>query len=221
MKVDLLHITPEPYKTVYAAARVCYTKKTVQEILDTEANDLARVIKTVISLYKSGHLSPFEHVTATFVIDGVSRSLSHQLVRHRIASYNQKSQRYVMENEFKYVIPDSIKNNPKALEIYHRVMSVLKLSYNDLINEGIPAEDARYILPNATETQLIMTMNLRQLIHLITQRSCNRAQKEFRDLVSQIKQILMKFMPELMVLVDKPCISKGKCPEGKFSCKIS
>lgn len=165
-----------------------------------------------------GHGSPFEHVTFTFGIEGVSRALTHQLVRHRIASYSQKSQRYVTENQFGYVIPDTIKNNNDMLEAYDKLMAQIQEFYDIAVENGVPKEDARYVLPNATETSIIVTMNARSLFNFFAHRCCTRAQWEIRLMAHKMLQLVKEVAPETFKKSGANCIKLGYCPEGKMSC---
>jgi thymidylate synthase (FAD) len=150
--VRLLTHTPDPERTVAAAARLCYSATGAARLY--EDLSVEQVDKLLAHLIESGHESPTEHVTFTFAIEGVSRSLSHQLVRHRIASYSQQSQRYVREQSFDYIIPPSVAADPALKERFHTTMATIQNAYNELL-KAVPAEDARYVLPNACETKLL------------------------------------------------------------------
>jgi thymidylate synthase (FAD) len=216
MKVKLIRYTPEPEKLVAIAARLCYSPVGVEELdekLDQEAAQ--KLVRFVI---KSGHLSTTEHVYFTFGIEGISRVLSHQLVRHRIASFNQQSQRYVKFNEnYDYIIPDSITKNEKMKEKYSNFISDIHKFYEEMLNNGIEAEDARYILPNSSETKMIVTMNARELLHFFTVRCCNRAQTEIRDLAIIMLKNVKKAAPAIFENAGPNCL-RTPCPEGKYSC---
>ena len=216
MKVNLIRYTKEPEKLVAIAARLCYSPVGVDELenkLDNEA-----VNKLVRFVIKNGHLSTTEHIYFTFGIEGVSRALSHQLVRHRIASYNQQSQRYVkFEENYDYIIPDSIENNEKIKEKYINFISDIHKFYTEMLDAGIEAEDARYILPNASETKLIATMNARELMHFFTLRCCNRAQTEIRELAKLMLKSVKKVAPIVFENAGPNCL-RMPCPEGKYSC---
>lgn len=164
-----------------------------------------------------GHLSPMEHVSFTFAIEGVSRALSHQLVRHRIASYSQKSQRYVDENNFAYIMPPSIAAEPEAAKIFKQMMADLQEAYRRL-SQMVPREDARYILPNAAETKLVCTMNVRSLYNFFRMRCCRRAQWEIRELAQRMREEVRAVAPALFALAGPSCESEGICWEGDFSC---
>lgn len=214
MKVELLTHTPNPEKLVAAAARLCYSNKEVSEIMDNFTEE--KVEKFLNKLVELGHESPLEHVTFTFGIEGISRACSHQLVRHRIASYSQKSQRYVNESGFNYVVP------PKAFELgivedYSYMMYQANEFYKDLMAMGLEPEDARMVLPNACATSLIMTMNVRSLLNFLKHRDCNRAQWEIRELARQIRAICKEIAPRLFKYAGASC-RHGKCSEGAMSC---
>ncbi|NLO89164.1 MAG: FAD-dependent thymidylate synthase, partial [Clostridia bacterium] len=168
-------------------------------------------------LLKMGHLSPFEHVSFTFAVEGVSRALTHQLVRHRIASYSQRSQRYVSEKNFEYIIPHSILKNEKALKTYRGIMEKIRDAYREL--EGlVPKEDARYVLPNACETKIVYTFNARSLLNFFRLRCCERAQWEIRELAHRMLEEVREVAPLLFQYAGAPCEVDGRCPEGDFSC---
>lgn len=216
MKVKLIRHTPEPEKLVAIAARLCYSPVGVEDLdkqLSMEAAQ--KLVKFVI---KSGHLSTTEHIYFTFGIEGISRTLSHQLVRHRIASFNQQSQRYVKFKEnYEYITPDSIKQNKKFNEKYKSFISDIHKFYKEMIDDGIEAEDARYILPNSSETKMIVTMNARELLHFFTVRCCNRAQTEIRDLATLMLKNVKKVAPVVFENAGPNCL-RMSCPEGKYSC---
>ncbi len=179
LKLELLSITPDAEKLIEKAGRCCYKSEVGNP----------SIIKAWI---KSGHESVIEHATATFRINGVSRALTHQLVRHRLASYSQQSQRYVDENDFDYVIPEEIKKNEDALKIFERTMKSLELTYRTFLNLGIKKEDARAILPNATSTEIVMSMNFRELRSFLILRTEKHAQQEIRNLANEILKIMKK-----------------------------
>jgi len=216
MKVKLIRHTPEPEKLVAIAARLCYSPVGVEDL--DEQLDLESAQKLVRFVIKSGHLSTTEHVYFTFGIEGISRVLSHQLVRHRIASFNQQSQRYVKFKEnYEYIVPDSIKQNKKINEKYNSFVSEIHKFYEEMLNDGIEAEDARYILPNSSETKMIVTMNARELLHFFTVRCCNRAQTEIKDLAILMLKNVKKAAPAVFENAGPNCL-RVPCPEGKYSC---
>ncbi|NLI56499.1 FAD-dependent thymidylate synthase [bacterium] len=187
MKVELLYITPEPEKIIEKAGRVAH------QSFNKETPDSH--IKFIRMLIKLGHTSVLEHAVASFKISDVSRSLTHQLVRHRIASYTQKSQRYVDESTFEYVTPDKIKENEAAFDIYNNFMNYCKETYKKLKEIGIPKEDARFVLPNATKTEIVITANLREFRHMISLRGSKEAQWEIRRMFIEILKILKEYAP--------------------------
>ncbi|HXL03822.1 MAG: FAD-dependent thymidylate synthase [Firmicutes bacterium] len=215
MEVSLISYTPEPEMTVAIAARRCYSALESGELASgLSEEDAKKLINTIL---EAGHLSPCEHASFTFAIEGVSRSLSHQLVRHRIASYSQQSQRYVLESGFKYVVPPTIADNPKARDLFEKQIEEIRETYWKL-TEIVPKEDARYILPNACETKLVMTMNCRSLYNFFERRLCNRAQWEIRRLAQGMLECVQQVAPNLFSWVGSPCEMRGYCPEGKMSC---
>ncbi len=187
MKVKLIYITPDAEKIIEFAGRVSHES---YDRVTPESH-----IKFIRMLKKLGHESVFEHAVASFLISGVSRSLTHQLVRHRIASYTQKSQRYVDESNFDYVIPDTIKRNEVSLNVYKNFMDECKNIYKKLIDLGIPKEDARFVLPNATKTEIVLTANFRELRHMIKLRGNKEAQWEIRRVFIEILKILKEHAP--------------------------
>lgn len=218
LKVTLLEYTPNPDQVIATAARLCYSNQDVDKIVETFSKDEAKTAEFVAKLNDLGHYSVFEHVSFTFAIEGVDRSLTHQLVRHRIASYSQRSQRYVSEKEFEYITPPSIQANKEASEIFKATMSTINKAYNKLSDLGIPKEDARYVLPNACETKIIVTMNARSLFNFFNHRCCNRAQWAIRALAYQMLKLVQKVAPETFKNSGPYCVSHGYCPEGKMSC---
>ncbi|NLW56830.1 MAG: FAD-dependent thymidylate synthase [Firmicutes bacterium] len=216
MKVTLLSFTPEPDRVVATAARLCYSPRTAEELwgeltLEKQKEFLAK-------LWSYGHYSPFEHVTFTFALSGVSRALSHQLVRHRIASYAQRSQRYINETDFPVVIPPTIQSDVQAEAEFTTVIRQIREGYKKLVALGIPKEDARYLLPNACATQLLMSMNARSLFNFLSLRCCRRAQWEIRELAWEIRRQVLEVAPLIFAQTGPPCLVKGKCPEGPLTC---
>jgi len=224
LKVLLINFTPDPDGTVAMAAKLCYSSANVENLKEEiPKTEIGNFIKKIIQM---GHLSPVEHANFTFAIEGISRACSHQLVRHRLASYSQQSQRYVgMDNGFNYIIPPSIKEDPELKIKYISFMEEVQRFYNDLVENfkkkgktGESAyEDARFVLPNATETKIILTMNARELLHFFTQRLCLRAQWEIRKMALEMLKAVKKVSPVIFANAGPACL-KGSCPEGKFSC---
>jgi len=216
MDVRLLNSTPNPERAIAAAARVCYAPIGAAELMETMGDEEVRKILRIIMT--SGHLSALEHASYTFAIDGVSRAMTHQLVRHRIASFNQQSQRYVSyESDPTFIVPPVIEENPEALEKYLTACADAFLAYRTQIDAGIPAEDARYLLPNAMETKIVVTMNIRELLHFFGLRSCRRAQWEIRDVSDKMLELVTPTAPYIFMDAGAAC-RRGTCPEGKMSC---
>lgn len=215
MRVTLLSHTPQPEKIVAAAARLCYSSAGADALLDglTEA----KAEQLIAKLVEMGHFSPLEHVSFTFAVEGVSRALSHQLVRHRIASYSQKSQRYVREDTFNYIVPPAVAANSEAEQLFRQQMEQIREAYQ-VLRGMVHHEDARYLLPNACETKLVFTMNARSLHNLFVTRCCNRAQWEIRQLAEVIYQAVKKVAPMLFAAAGPACVSRGACPEGEMTC---
>jgi len=190
LNVKLLDVTEDAPALIYAACRQCYSEQFAGDIFEKIKEDPQKQADFIKKIISSGHESPLEHVKFTFAIEGVSRALTHQLVRHRLASYSQQSQRYVKESNFKYVVPPSIQKNSLAKEEFEKIMDLIQESYtrlSDLLaKEGINAEtvnqDARFVLPQAVETKIMVTMNCRELMHFFKHRCCARAQWEIRSL---------------------------------------
>lgn len=216
MKVELLSHTQNSEQIVASAARLCYSSADITTIKDRMKGDQGE--KLVDKLLDLGHESPFEHVSFTFGISGVSRALTHQLVRHRLASYSQKSQRYVTEKDFDYVIPPSIKSNPEALEIYEELMEKIGETYERLTDLGVEKEDARYSLPNGCETKIIVTMNARSLFNFFKHRACVRAQWEIRELADKMLMLVREVAPNIFKKSGASCDYLGYCPEGDMCC---
>lgn len=217
MKVSLLQYTPEPEKLVAAAARLCYSDKSADELMDNFTPE--KVESFVQRLVALGHESPMEHVCFTFAIDGISRACSHQLVRHRIGvSFSQKSQRYVKEKQFEYVVPPKVAKNPELAAKFEQAMQRAQAEYEELLAAGVPAEDARFVLPNAAATSLVVTMNVRSLWHFFQLRCCNRAQWEIRALANAMLVEVREVAPLLFANAGATCDSMGICFEGAMSC---
>lgn len=216
MNVTLLRCTPEPEKTVAMAARLCYSAVGAKEL--SEKMTPAQVESLVKKIVDLGHQSTLEHVSFTFAIEGISRVLTHQLVRHRLASYSQQSQRYVKEHDFEYIVPPSIAENVQAKEKFAVLMEKIRDTYDELVETGIPKEDARYVLANATETKIVVTMNARELLHFFALRCCNRAQWEIRNMAHLMLKEVKMVAPLLFKNAGASCDVYGFCPEGAMSC---
>lgn len=216
MKVTLINYTSHPDETVAAAAKLCYSPVGAEKLMENFSPGEAE--KFLAQLLELGHLSPIEHISFTFAIEGVSRVLSHQLVRHRIGvAYSQKSQRYVKEKQFEYIMPPSIAKSPETRRIFKEQMSKVQESYNELL-KIVSAEDARYVLPNATETKLVVTYNGRSLHHFFQLRCCQRAQWEIRLLAELMLAEVRKVAPGVFKKAGATCTTQGICFEGDMSC---
>ena len=189
MKVELLAITPNAEKLIEKAGRTSYLSFD-RETKGSEKNFIKFLIK-------HGHLSVLEHASATFRIKGASRSFTHQLVRHRLASYTQQSQRYVNEENFEYVIPPSIKKNEEALKIYTEFMDKAKKTYVELRKLDILKEDARFVLPNAIYSEIVLTANFREFRHIFKLRCDKKAQWEIREVCLKMLEILKEKAPSV------------------------
>lgn len=211
MRVRLLAYTQNAEAICAAAGKSCYSEKSSMELVDAPNPD--KVLGKIVGM---GHHSVIEHAVFTFSVEGVSRSLTHQLVRHRVASFSQQSQRYVSMNKPTYVVPKTIEADPELKEEFDRIMDEIWKSYNKLA-EKIPPEDARYVLPNACTTNITITMNARELIHFFSLRCCNRAQWEIRELADEMLRLCKEVYPVIFKGAGPPCV-RGPCPEGKLTC---
>ncbi len=235
VKVILLNHTRDPEETIAHAARLCYSPSSIEQLKDKIEKYNNK--KFVERLLKLGHLSPLEHAIFTFGVEGRSRACSHQLVRHRIASYSQQSQRYVGKSTlhsttedghsgdnheiFDFIIPPSIEASGKK-EWFIEKMQEIQKWYDELVdvlgNSGEKSnEDARFILPNAAETKIIITMNVRELLHFFSVRCCERAQWEIRNLATEMLRLAREILPSIFSESGPNCI-KGPCTEGKMYC---
>ena len=250
LNVQLLAHTPEAEKIVATAAKLCYSKSSVTDLQDKLTDDsIESFLKMLMNM---GHESPVEHVSFTFAVEGVSRALTHQLVRHRIASYSQQSQRYVGASQFSYIVPPEIEANEDTRRVYLEHMESTQQTYNMLVNlllidkckplvpievepcdapdvlkETNPKlykaiekkcfEDARYVLPNAAETKIILTMNVRTLLNFFAHRCCDRAQWEIKALAEQMYEMCKEVAPILFSKAGPGC-AHGQCPEGAMCC---
>lgn len=216
MDVRLLNHTPDPERAIAAAARLCYAPVGAAELLEQMSEEaVRRVLKTIIT---SGHTSALEHASYTFAIDGVSRALTHQLVRHRLASYNQQSQRYVKYDEApNFVVPPAVAADEEAAARFEAATRAAFEAYGVLLAAGIPAEDARYLLPNAMETKIVVTMNIRELLHFLELRCCKRAQWEIRELALSMLELAEPTAPYIFLDAGASC-RRGACREGTMTC---
>lgn len=253
MKIELIAHTPEPEKVIATAAKLCYSASSVKDLQESLTDE--KIHSFLEMLTELGHESPVEHVTFTFAIEGISRSCANQLVRHRIASYSQQSQRYVNMKQFNYIIPPAIYGDKDLKDEYDTFMSNVQKEYDKLVNaltmkhynhyidkytcdpNGEPIiseerkkelrnkakkranEDARYVLPNACETKIMVTMNIRSLYNFFKHRMCNRAQWEINAVAWEMWKQCMKVSPTLFKHAGPSCIN-GKCSEGKMSCGL-
>lgn len=239
MKVTLISHTPSPEKTIAAAAKLCYSASGIDDLLcDLDEEKSSSFVEKLSDM---GHESPIEHASFTFGVEGVSRSLLAQLTRHRIASFSVQSQRYVKNTDFKYITPPKIESNPKAAEIYKKSMEDAILSYNKIadilqkkhMDENLKSgmseraaarkaekdaiEDARFVLPNAAETKLVVTFNARSLINFFRLRCCTRAQWEIRSLADEMLRLCVSVAPTLFKSAGPSC-TYSSCTEGAMSC---
>lgn len=215
MLVTLLKSTPDPEKTVAMAARLCYSDSTIAELEQKVAGVSNE--KFLGKILKMGHLSVLEHAGFTFGVEGISRATSHQLVRHRLASYSQQSQRYVTAERPEYVVPPSIEKDAGKKKRFERAVKSVYRLYKELIDAGVPAEDSRYLLPNAAATKIIITMNARELLHFFRLRCCERAQWEIRDMATRMLALAKKEAPYIFRDSGPACV-KGGCSEGEMTC---
>ncbi len=239
MNVKLLRYTSDGESLISSAAKLCYSSVGVEEIEENSKPE--EVSKFLNMLMDLGHESPIEHISFTFGVEGVSRTLTHQLVRHRIASYSQQSQRYVKLDQFEYIIPPAIEKDLEAKKIFVQAMENDQKAYEELSNilfnkyydEYIEAgmgerdargksekqaiEDARYVFPNACETKIVFTMNARTLLHFFKLRTCNRAQWEIRQMAKEMLREVKKVYPVLFKNAGPGCVG-GPCPEGRMTC---
>lgn len=226
--VQLVQVTPDAERLVSAAAKLCYASNP-----ETIFQHTPEEVESFLGrLRRMGHLSPFEHASYTFLLEGVSRALTHQLVRHRIASYSQRSQRYVTADPFEYIIPPSLTGKTvqtaggpvdavafyrefmdRSIAVYRALREALEDSGEETANE-----DARYVLPNAAETKIMMTMNARELFHFFNERLCLRAQWEIRGVADDMLRLVQEATPVIFKGVGPKCVQLSRCPEGKMSC---
>lgn len=263
INVELLSFTPEPARLIAKAAKLCYSNSNISDITKNMSDE--EVSKYINKLIGMNHLSPFEHASFTFGIEGISRACSHQLVRHRIASYSQQSQRYV-ENDLSYYEPEVFKNNKKLHDMYNLVtllhseayeqvssslyIELMKEEYGEKVckelekyscpinevdvvgvknelKEKFPKEskkiekkvleNARYVLPNASKTKIIVTMNVRSLMNFFSLRCCSRAQEEIREVANIMLEKCKEVSPEIFKTAGPECL-RSKCSEGVMTC---
>ncbi len=222
LHVALIRYTPAPEEAVALAAKLCYSGSTISGLEEkVSSKDQSAFIGRLMNM---GHESVIEHTSFTFGVEGVSRVLLAQLTRHRLASFSVQSQRYVSyENGFGYILPPKIEAlGPEAVAKFQAQMDQIESWYvawqKELGGNGEQSnEDARFVLPNACETRLVMTMNARELRHFFSLRMCTRAQWEIRAMAEQMHRLCMEKAPELFADAGPACL-RGKCPEGEKSC---
>ena len=217
MDVKLISYTPDPERLIASAARLCYSKKCPDDLFENLSDEQIALLLDIIM--KNKHYSALEHAVFTFSISGISRACTHQLVRHRMASYNQQSQRYVkfFDGELHHVLPESIKNDPEAEALVVSHLQATDKLYSDLLALNIPAEDARYILPNSSQSNIVVTMNARELNHFFSLRCCNRAQWEIRELAWAMLKLVQEVAPRVFVKSGPGCL-QGQCLEHEMAC---
>jgi thymidylate synthase (FAD) len=217
IEIKLINHTENPEKTVAASARSCYVDKCYQSISEEiNQEDIERIIMTVIL---KNHLSVLEHVNFTFSISGVSRVLTHQLVRHRIASYSQLSQQRTDSSEIEFTTPPEIKNNTEFVKEYEEVLRNCQELYKRFLRSGVSRGSARYVLPSSFNTKILATMNARSLFNLFEQRECQVEEWEFREVARLMHEELMKVSPMIFKYAGPPCQTHRVCPEGKYLSK--
>jgi thymidylate synthase (FAD) len=215
MKLSLVSYTKEPEITTAIAGKLCYSPHGYEGIKKSlDRKKTGKFLHTVIGM---GHHSLIEHASYSFLIEGISRACTHQLVRHRIASYSQQSQRYVSEKHFDFVIPPTIEADKKIKQQFIEFMEKAQEIYNNLMKSGIPKEDARFILPNAVESKIFVTMNARELLHFFCKRLCLRSQWEIREMAEKMLELVKKVSPNIFSKAGPACVH-GPCPEGKLTC---
>lgn len=231
LKVSLIEYTRNPERVIAAAAKLCYSQSGIDDIMENLTPENTEKFLNMLMSY--GHESPIEHVSFTFAVEGVSRTLTHQLVRHRIASYSQQSQRYVKLDQFEYIIPPAIENDEESKRIFIKNMEECQKSYDMIaerlksryIEEGLKKsaaekkaiEDARYVFPNACETKIVFTMNARSLMNFFKHRCCQRAQWEIRAMADMMLKEVKSVAPILFKYAGPSCVNSA-CPEGKMTC---
>ena len=231
LKVTLLTYTPDPQKIMAAAAKLCYARADIDTVMEGLTPEKTEGFIDMLS--GLGHESPMEHMNFTFGIENVSRSLLAQITRHRHASFSVQSQRYVKEMDFEFITPPQSEENAAAKQLYLRTMKDIASSYNSLadnlkkanIESGMEEraaekkaiEDARYVLPNACTTKMIVTMNARSLMNFFKLRCCNRAQWEIRELACRMLKLVKDVAPNVFCNAGPACV-RGGCSEGRMSC---
>ncbi len=218
MKVRLLAYTPNPDRIAGAAARSCRSLKDASGILDE--NDDEMLAKSLRACVKAGHHSVMEHASFTFSVEGVSRVLTHQLVRHRVASFSQQSFRAVRPGKESYVTPPSIAKDEGAKRTFDEHMAAAWKAYEALVAQGTPTEDARFLLPHAAKTNIVVTMNARELLHFFDLRCCMYTQWELRALAYEMLRLVKEVAPLIFEKAGPSCVSRSVCPEDDKSCPL-
>jgi len=225
--VKLVRVTESPEEMISSAAKICYAGDAAKafETDREKSSDFVRMLR------KLGHTSPYEHAVFTFYIEGVSRAMTHQMVRHRLASYSQRSQRYVAHDQFDYVVPPQLEGKTvdvagrplDAIDFFEETMDWIAERYrmlNDALGRSGESsnEDARYLLPNACETKIVVTMNARELLHFFEERLCQRAQWEIREVAERMLGLVKNAAPAVFEQAGPKCLRFNRCPEGKMTC---
>lgn len=237
--VTLIAYTPFPEKVISASAKLCYSDTSATDLMEGLTDEKTKSFLEMLN--DIGHQSPIEHATFTFGIEGVSRTLLAQITRHRIASFSVQSQRYVKKSNFVYITPPAIANDERALEVFNKSMQNAFDDYNTLADileskyfeefksqgltdkvakskaEKKAIEDARFVLPNACETKMVVSMNARSLMNFFSLRCCNRAQWEIKNVADKMLKLCYDVAPTLFRNAGPSCLC-GACPEGKMSC---
>lgn len=217
MKVNLMQYTPEADELAFFSARRCYSGKSYDdlesEVYNKDKEDMSIFLQEMVAI---GHHSIFEHASFTFHIEGASRITEQQLTRHRLASYSIQSSRYTSRGNFQTVIPDTVIESDEA-ESYKKGINAVNSLYDSLIEAGVSREDARYFLPQGMATNMVVTMNARQLLHFFKLRLCRRSQWEIQDLANQMYKLAYSVAPAIFENAGPSCVI-GSCDEGSMSC---
>ncbi len=227
IRVKLLAHTPNPDAVVYYATKLTYTTDEPLQMWDEilthkdEPKYKRRMKKLIHTVLKRGHHSVLEHANFTFIVDGCSRVCTHQLVRHRIASYSQRSHRYTEINDEAFQVPPTIANSEEAIALYREHIGKSVDIYHKLIDMGIPREDARFLIPQAVASPIMVTMNARELIHFFGLRLCTHAQWEIRQAAALMLNEVKRVAPIIFDGVGPRCVMLGYCPEGDEECYMN
>lgn len=219
IQVKLVNHTPNPELTVAVAARACIRNLDYEAIrAELSHEDVQRILK---SLIEKNHHSPLEHASFTFIISGVSRVLTHQLVRHRIASHSQLSQQRTNSSRLQFTTPPEIQQYPELAEEYQDIMKRCQELYRHFVRSGVSKGSARYVLPSAFNTRIVTTINARSLLNLLAQRECEVEDWEFREVALLMHSELMKVAPDIFQSAGPLCVTRDHCPEGEKGLKCS